>query len=186
MQNGRSYKQVAFGQLDLKRYVDPDRFDLGPVTHYFLRDDEEESLFETAAEQLPEMEIDEIFSQAVLCVETGHSSSDSFMIPESLASPTVQTFGAHVNLPAFQAVSIEATPSTCILSPAIGVQGKTVGSLQRQLGSMNSAKLSVACATMVVCLDIIRITRFVQLLLHDCMHEGLMNSLSWKGRGTQV
>ena len=58
-----------------------------------MRDDEEESLFETAAEQLPEMEIDEIFSQAVLCVETGHSSSDSFMIPKSSASPAVQTFG---------------------------------------------------------------------------------------------
>ena len=56
MQKGRSYKQVALDNLDLKRYVDPDRFDLGPVTHYFLRDDEEES-FETAAEQLPEMEI---------------------------------------------------------------------------------------------------------------------------------
>ena len=97
MQKGRSYKQVALDNLDLKRYVDPDRFDLGPVTHYFLRDDEEES-FETAAEQLPEMEIDEIFSQAVLCVETGHSSSDSFMIPESSASPTVQTFGAPVNI----------------------------------------------------------------------------------------
>ena len=25
---------------DLTRYVDPDLFDLGPLTHYFLRDDE--------------------------------------------------------------------------------------------------------------------------------------------------
>lgn len=47
------------------------------ISKSLLRDDEE--LFETAAEQLPEMEI---FSQAVLCVETGHSSSDSFMILE--------------------------------------------------------------------------------------------------------
>ena len=68
--------------------------------------DEEESLLETAAEQLPEMEIDEIFSQAVLCVETGHSSSDSFMIPESSALPTVQTFGAPVNLDALRASAI--------------------------------------------------------------------------------
>ena len=52
------------------------------------------------------MEIDEIFSQAVLCVKTGHSSSDSFMIPESSASPTVQTFGASVNLDALRASAV--------------------------------------------------------------------------------
>ena len=71
-----------WANLDLKCCVDPDRFDLDPVTHYFLRDDEEESLFETAAKQLPKLvvdtEIDEIFSQAAWFVEqtpTGHSSA---------------------------------------------------------------------------------------------------------------
>jgi len=54
--------------VDFMRYVDPDLFDLGPLTQYFLRDDEEEELFAEAAVQLPkvvaEAEIDEIFSQA--------------------------------------------------------------------------------------------------------------------------
>ena len=31
--------------VDFMRYVDPDLFDLGPLTHYFLRDDEEEELY---------------------------------------------------------------------------------------------------------------------------------------------
>ena len=58
-------------------YVDPDVFGLGPLTQYFLRDDEEEELFAEATIQLPrvvaEAEIDEIFSQAVFNIVSASS-----------------------------------------------------------------------------------------------------------------
>ena len=78
--------------VDLLRYVDPDLFNLGQLTHYFLRDDEEEELFVEAAVQQPkldaEAEIDEIFSQATALAEqtTGHSPPVASKIPESSVS----------------------------------------------------------------------------------------------------
>ena len=44
-----------FDSVDFTRYVDPDLFNLGPLTQYFLRDDEEEELFAEAAIQLPKV-----------------------------------------------------------------------------------------------------------------------------------
>ena len=73
-------------------YMDPDLFDLGLLTHYFLRDDEKEELFAEAVVQLPkvvvEAEIDEIFSQAAAIVEqtTRCSSPVTSKIPESSVS----------------------------------------------------------------------------------------------------
>ena len=93
--------------VDFTRYVDPDLFDLDPLTQYFLRDNEEEELFAEAAIQLPEVvveaEIDEIFSQAAALAEqrTGRSSSVASKIPESSVSQSVANtskFGAPVDL----------------------------------------------------------------------------------------
>ena len=87
--------------------MDPDLFDLGPLTHYSLKDNEEEELFAEAAVQLPkvvaEVEIDEIFRQAAALAEqmTGRLSPVASKIPESQVSQSVATtskFGAPVDL----------------------------------------------------------------------------------------
>ena len=67
----------SLDSVDFTCYVDPDLFDLGPLTQYFLRDNEEEELFAEAAVQLPkvvaEAEIDEIFSQAAFNIVSASS-----------------------------------------------------------------------------------------------------------------
>ena len=81
--------KLLWARVDLKCQVDPDLFHLGPLTHYSLKDDEEEELFAEAAVQLPkvvaEAEIDEIFRQAAALAEqtTGHLSPVASKIPES-------------------------------------------------------------------------------------------------------
>ena len=79
--------------VDFTRYVDPDLFDLGLLTQYFLRDGEEEELFAEAAVQLPkvvaEAEIDEIFSQAAFSIVS--ASSYTVLLLLSLLSITAWT-----------------------------------------------------------------------------------------------
>ena len=81
--------KLLLDRVDLMCYKNPDLFDLGPLTHYFLRDKEEE-LFAEAVLQLPkvEAEIDKFFSQAAVIVEqmTGRLSSVASKILESSVS----------------------------------------------------------------------------------------------------
>ena len=95
----------SLDSVDFMRYMDPDLFDLDPLTQYFLRDNEKEELFAEAAIQLPkvvaEAEVDEIFSQAAALAEqrTGHSSPVASKILESSVSQsTTSKFGAPVDL----------------------------------------------------------------------------------------
>ena len=91
-------------RVDFTHYMDPDLFDLGPLTQYFLRDDEEEELFAEAAVQLPkvvaETESDEIFSQAAALAEqrTGCSFPVASKIPESSQQWAIFCSKEHRNL----------------------------------------------------------------------------------------
>ena len=83
-------KKSLLDSVDFTRYMrmDPDLFDFGPLTLYFLRDNKEE-LFAEAAVQL----IDEIFSQTAVLAEqrTGRLSPAASEIPESSVSQSVAT-----------------------------------------------------------------------------------------------